>query len=342
MNEPRNQDDSQVAQSVDIAAIPVVDFTGFVGGSTSERRRIAAEIVAACETIGFFYLTGHGVPDSKRQAVFHRAEQFFHLPKEDKERSKATDDWNRGYIFGGGTDRNLDADTRVFEQYRIQREFDPDDPDLNTGNPLFQPNRWPPQIAGFDMDCIAYYDAMSGLASQLLRAIAIGLDLPEDRFDRFFAKPVCQISLMYYPALPDNVGNEVKNLSIHTDEGPVVILAQGKIGGLEVKTSDGRWLAAPPIPGAFTINIGNMMMWWSNGRLKSTLHRVRNTSGQERLSVPFFWNADPDVIVEPLPELVQRDGVCRYEPVHVGPLLSRFYKSSVYTPPEGGNAKAAR
>jgi isopenicillin N synthase-like dioxygenase len=333
-------DDRQAAQSVEISRIPIVDFTGFLSGSTAERRRIADEIIAACETIGFFYLTGHGVTETKRQAIFDRAEQFFHLPKEQKEQSTATQEWNRGYIFGGSADRALDANTRVFEQYRIQREFAPDDPDLKTDNPLFQPNRWPSQIDGFGKDCIAYYDAMSDLASELLQAIAIGLDLPEDRFVRYFRKPVCQISLMYYPALPGDAGNEVKNLSIHTDEGPVVILAQGKIGGLEVKTSDGRWLAAPPIPGAFTINIGNMMMWWSNGRLKSTLHRVRNTSGQERFSVPFFWNADPSVIVEPLPELVERDGVSRYKPVEVGPLLSRFYKSAVYTPPDTDNTVA--
>jgi isopenicillin N synthase-like dioxygenase len=334
-----SKDDQVPAEAVELSAIPLIDFSRFATGTPSDRKKVADEIVAACEVIGFFYLVGHDVPDATRKAVFKRSAEFVHLPKREKEVSKATQEWNRGYVFGGGRDGVLNANTRVFEQYRIQRDFDPDDPDLTTGNPLFQPNRWPPQIPGFDKDCLTYYHALATLASQLLHAIALGLGLPEDRFDRFFCKPISQVSLMYYPALPDNVGNEVKNLSAHTDEGPVVILAQGEIGGLEVKTASDRWISAPPIPGAFTVNIGNMMMWWTNGRLKSTLHRVRNTSRQERFSVPFFWNADPDVVVQPLPEFVEKDGVSRYEPVNVGKLLSRFYKSAVYVPFNAASAK---
>lgn len=335
MTDKPTDDDLLVAAQIGLTEIPIVDFSPFLEGTPEGRAHVAREIIHACETIGFFYLTGHGVPEDMRKAMFERAAQFFHLPHEEKEKSRATTEWNRGWIYSG--DRtNLNTNSRVFEQYRIQREFDPDDEDLKRGDPLFQPNRWPEQIDGFDADSIAYYDRLSDLGRQMLRAIAIGLDLPEDRFERYFRKPVCQISLMYYPALPDGVGNEIKNLSAHTDEGPVVILAQGEIGGLEVKNLNGQWLAAPPVPGAFTVNLGNMMMWWSNGRFKSTLHRVRNTSRQERFSIPFFWNADPDVVVEPLPELVERDGgVPRYAPVEVGPLMSRFYTSAVYIPFEG-------
>ncbi len=332
MTEKPTDDDLLVAAEIGLSEIPLIDFAPFLHGSVEDRSRVAREIVEACETIGFFYLTGHGVPDDLRRAIFDRSAEFFHLPHEEKEKLRATPEWNRGWVYSG--DRtNLDKNSRVFEQYRIQREFDPEDEALQSGDPLFQPNRWPEQIEGFDQDSLAYYDRCAELGRQLLRAIAIGLDLPEDRFEQYFQKPICQISLMYYPALPDGAGNEIKNLSAHTDEGPVVILAQGDIGGLEVKNLDGQWLAAPPIPGAFTVNLGNMMMWWSNGRFKSTLHRVRNTSRQERFSVPFFWNADPEVIVEPLPELVERDGgVSHYEPVEVGPLMSRFYTSAVYIP----------
>lgn len=330
-------DDELVAETIDISQIPIIDFSRFLDGTSNERRAVADEIIHACELIGFFYLTGHGVSADLRSKIFQRSDQFFHLPAEEKYALQATEEWNRGYVFGGGREK-LDANSRTFEQYRIQHEFEPGDPDLALADPMFQPNRWPPQIHGFDTDCIDYYDAMAHLGRRLLNAFAIGLDLPEDRFDRYFRKPICQISLMYYPALPEGVSHEVKNLSAHTDEGPVVILAQGEIGGLEVKTPDGRWLAAPPVPNAFTVNIGNMMMWWSNGRFKSTLHRVRNTSRQERFSVPFFWNADPEVIVEPLAELAERDGASRFPPVKVGPLLSRFYKSAIHIPFETDKA----
>lgn len=335
------KDDLLIAKSIGLSEIPVIDFDPFLNGDEDQRSEVARQITDACESIGFFYLKGHGVPAKLREAMFDRSRQFFHLPLEEKEKSRATPDWNRGWIYSG--DRaNLNANSRVFEQYRIQREFAPDDHDLLRDDPLFQPNRWPEQIPSFSDDSIAYYNALSNLGRELLRAMAIGLGLPEDCFEPYFRKPICQISLMYYPALPEGVGNEIKNLSAHTDEGPVVILAQGGIGGLEVKNLDGEWLSAPPVADAFTVNIGNMMMWWSNGRFKSTLHRVRNTSGSERFSIPFFWNADPDVIVEPLPELVERDdGKVRYPPVKVGPLMSRFYKSAVYVPYDGdGTAKS--
>ncbi len=331
MTDLTSDDDRVVAQSIAASEVPIIDFTPFLNGDSRERRKVAEQISHACSTIGFFYLTGHGIPMEMRQAVFDRSAEFFHQPMVDKEEVRVTPELNRGWIYSGNREK-LDANSRVFEQYRIQRDFAADDPLLATGSPFFQQNRWPSRLDGFATDCMAYYDAMSLLAGELLHAFAIGLDLPEDRFDRYFQNSVSQISLMYYPPLPEGAGNEIKNLTAHVDEGPVVILAQGEIGGLELKTLDGRWIAAPPVPGAFTVNIGNMMMWWSNGRYRSTLHRVRNTSSRERFSVPFFWNADYDVTVEPLNELVERDGKANFPPVNVAALLGRFYKSSVYIP----------
>lgn len=331
MAEQIQDDDRLVAQAVEISEIPLIDFAPFLNGDAQDRREVARQIADACSTIGFFYLTGHDVAPEQRQSVFDRAADFFHLPVEEKEEVRVTPELNRGWIYSGDREK-LSANSRVFEQYRIQRDFTQDDPLVQSGNPFFQPNRWSSKVPNFRNDCMAYYGTMSHLASELLHAFALGLDLPEDRFDQYFNNSISQISLMYYPSLPEGAGNEIKNLSAHADEGPVVILAQGEIGGLEVKTLDGRWISAPPIPGAFTVNIGNMMMWWSNGRYRSTLHRVRNTSSVERFSIPFFWNADPEVVVEPLQELVERDGEARFPPVHVGALLGRFYKSSVYIP----------
>jgi isopenicillin N synthase-like dioxygenase len=327
----KTDDDAIEAVAITASDIPLIDFGPFREGDRAARRRVADQIARACETIGFFYLSGHGVPEPLRADMFDCARAFFLLSAEDKAQVRATDAWNRGWVRPD-RDATLTANSRLFEQYRIQREFAPGDPDLQSGSAFCQPNRWPLQVPGFDHTSIAYFEAMTALARDLLHAFALGLGLPQDSFDRYFMKPVSQISLMYYPPLPASVGAEIKNTSAHTDDGAVVILAQGAVPGLEVKSVDGRWLAAPPIPGAFTINVGNLMMWWTNGRYRSTLHRVRNTSEVERYSVPFFFNADESVVVEPLAELVAKDGEARYTPVHVGTLLSRFFKSSTYVP----------
>jgi isopenicillin N synthase-like dioxygenase len=331
------EDDAMAAAPIAVYEIPIVDFAPFLAGSPAERKAVADQIARACETVGFFYLTGHGVPAEIRVAAFDRSADFFHLPVAEKQTLKATLDWNRGYIQSDPGE-TLTADSRVFEQYRIQRDFQPDDPDLQSGSVFCQPNRWPDQVPSFADGCIAYFNAMERLAGQLLHVFALGVDLPADRFDAYFRKPVSQISLMYYPPLPDGAHIAIKNTIAHTDDGPITILAQGDVAGLEVKLRDGRWVAAPPIPGAYTINVGNMMMWWSNGRYRSTLHRVRNVSGVERFSIPFFSNADEDVVVAPLPELVARDGVAHYAPVRVGTLLGRFYKTFKYEAFQGDAA----
>ena len=209
----------------------------------------------------------------------------------------------------------------------MQADLPPDDPDVRAGSPLYQPNRWPDDMPGFAAACNAYYAAMVDLSRHLLRAFALGLGLPETRFEGFFDKPLSQLSLQYYPPLPESAEKDVSNTRSHTDEGPLTILAQGRVSGLEVKRRDGAWIAAPPVEGAYTINVGDMLMWWSNGRYLSNLHRVRNRAGVERFSVPFFMNPDFDTVVEPLPELMAEGETPIHEPVHVGRHLLRFYAS---------------
>jgi isopenicillin N synthase-like dioxygenase len=316
-------EDRIVARTVDLAEIPLIDFTPFREGGLAGKQQVAAQIADACERIGFFYLKGHGVPEQVLGDTFAQSQAFFHRPVEERRRSAATLQWYRGWIPMPKQVGPLDRNSRLFEQYRIQADF----ADLPDPDPVFhRANRWPEDMPAFRAACQAHYDAMLALSRDLLRAFALGLGLPEDRFDAHFNLPICQLSLLYYTPIPADADVEVSNTVSHTDEGPLTILAQDQVGGLEVKRRDGSWISAPPIPGAYTINIGDMMMWWSNGRLISNYHRVRNKAGVERFSIPFFLNPDHDTVIAPLPELVAADGgSARFEPVHVGTHLKRFY-----------------
>jgi isopenicillin N synthase-like dioxygenase len=316
-------EDAIVAQSVSLDEIPIIDFLPFRHGGESGRKLVAAQIAQACTDIGFFYLTGHEVPAAVLQETFEQSKNFFHRPIEERRESLATLQWYRGWIPMPKQNGVLDRNSRLFEQYRIQADF----PDVPDPDPIFnRPNRWPEDMPAFRAACQAHYAAMLGLSRDLLRAFAIGLGLPEDRFAGYFDLPICQLSLLHYVPIPEGADIEVSNTVSHTDEGPLTILAQDDVGGLEVKRRDGTWISAPPVPGAYTINIGDMMMWWSNGRFLSNYHRVRNRAGVERFSIPFFVNPDRDTVVAPLPELLERDGgIAHYEPVHVGTHLKRFY-----------------
>jgi len=319
----KGADDVAVAAIVDLAEIPLIDFAPFLAGTEAGKRAVADEIAWACREIGFFFIKGHGVPEDLRTAVFEQSAAFYHLPMRERAKAQATKEWYRGWIPAPPS-TSLSRSSRLFEQYRIQPEYTPDDEAPNN-HIFYRPNRWPEALPDFAKVCTDYWQAMLTLSQALLRAFALGLDLPEDRFERYFTKPLCQLSLLHYSSLPPDAGIEVSNTVSHTDEGPLTILAQDKIGGLEVKRRDGVWIAAPPIPGAYTINVGDMMMWWSNGRYLSNYHRVKNRAPVERFSVPFFLNPDRQVMVEPLPELLAGGDAPAYPPVQVGDHLARFY-----------------
>lgn len=308
------------ARTVSLSEIPIIDFAPFLTGSPDERQGVADQIAEASGRIGFFYLVGHGVPAGLREAVFRETAAFYRLPPSEQEKVRATPDWYRGLC---SLSQSLGPNKRYFEQYRIQDEFAPDP--LTDPNGLFYgPNRWPEARPGLASASMAYFRAVTELSGHLLRAFALGMGLPEDRFEGWFDKPLSQLSLLYYSALPQGAATEMQNAVAHTDEGPFTILAQGEIGGLEVRRRDGAWIAAPPVDDSYVINIGNMMMWWSNGRYLSNMHRVRNTSNRERFSIPFFFNPDREVVVEPLPEFVRQDGEAGYPAVQAGQHLTRF------------------
>jgi isopenicillin N synthase-like dioxygenase len=319
----KSADDFVPAKSVDLAEIPIIDFGPFLHGTQADKQRIADEIGNACRQIGFFYIKGHDVPESLRHAVFDQSAAFFHKPIEERRKAAATPEWYRGWIPMPDAGP-LSRSSRLFEQYRIQPEYEPEDDALNN-HIFYRPNRWPDGMPEFGETCTAYWRAMLELSRALLRAFALGLGLSENRFDAYYKKPLCQLSLLYYIPLPPDADAEVSNTVSHTDEGPLTILAQDRIGGLEVKRRDGVWIAAPPVEGAYVINIGDMMMWWSNGRYLSNYHRVKNRAGVERFSIPFFLNPDRDVVVAPLPELFEPGEKPAYDPVQVGQHMARFY-----------------
>lgn len=327
----RSEDDIAAAAVISLSEIPLIDFAPFLSGDAAARRAVADEIAHACEEIGFFYLTGHGVAQDVIDGVFAAAADFFARPDEERARANATPEWYRGYLPMPER-QPLSRNTRMFEQYRLQHEWPADEGDMEHARIFDQVNRWPENMPQFQQASEAYLDAMLHLGRELLRAFALGLGLEESRFDSSFTQPPSQLSYNYYPVLPQDADTEVSNMISHTDEGPFTILAQSEIGGLEVKCLDGSWIQAPPIPGAFTINVGDMMMWWSNGRFISNYHRVRNRTDVERFSIPYFANPNRTVVVEPQPELIEDNA--RYEPVRVADHLARFYKQLSKNPHE--------
>jgi isopenicillin N synthase-like dioxygenase len=176
----------------------------------------------------------------------------------------------------------------------------------------------------------AYFAAAHGVAHHIMRACALGLGLAENAFLETASQPLSRASLTWYPPQPPNLGEDQFGVGPHTDFGVLTVLCQDSVGGLQVQDYNGDWIAAHPIPGTLVINVGDLLARWSNGRFRSTPHRVINASGRERLSLVLAFDPDFDTPIDPA--LVCADGEAALdEPISCGDyLLWRFGRAFDY------------
>ncbi len=299
--------------------LPVIDMRGFADG---DFERITTEIAKACRTVGFFYVVDHGVAPDLTRAAFAASRAFFAEPVATKaalaiERVGG----NRGYSGLKHEALNAKAGADFKEAFNIGLDLAPNDPDLIAGVPFRTLNVWP-DAPGFKATLLAYFDACSGLANALHRAFASDLGLPLDFFRDKLDRPMATLRLLHYPASSSE--GEV-GAGEHTDYGNITLLATDDVGGLEVRTRSGDWITAPPIPDAFVVNIGDCLMRWTNDVYVSTPHRVVNRSGRERYSIAFFFDPNPDALVEAIPSC----GAPRYPPILAADYLQMRLDASV-------------
>ncbi|MDR3376935.1 MAG: 2-oxoglutarate and iron-dependent oxygenase domain-containing protein [Ancalomicrobiaceae bacterium] len=313
------------AAEIDTDRIPVIDLGPMRTGSLGRRQAVARKIAEACETVGFFYITNHGVPQSLIDDAFGQNRAFFEQSREDRLRSAATLEHWRGYVpsklegEGGGVGGSI-------ETFRFMLDLPWDDPDVQMGKPLHMPNRYADDLPGFTRVAKAYIAAMLELTADLRRAFALGLGLAEEWFDPFYNRPLFQQSFLHYrPAKSQREEDMEIGAGEHRDSGAFTILMQDDTGGLEVGHLAHQWVAAPPIAGTYVINIGDMMMRWTNGRFVSTPHRVVNRAAKPRYSMPFFANPDFDAVIAPIPSLIEPGTRAAYEPLHFGSFMEEFY-----------------
>lgn len=293
--------------------IPVVDLAPLIDGSNPQK--VAGEINSALANAGFMYVRNHGIADTVVDDAFDQTKAFFKLPDTEKmdlhvSRSGQT---LRGYIepFGENTDPGKTKDLK--ECFDLGPESEPD-------CPFFGPNPWPDEakIPGFRDAVYRYHEEMKRLSMTILTGIARSLDQAPDFFENRMRNPISIQRLLHYPPQTGIVDESIIGIGAHTDYGSLTILAQDDVGGLQVMNRDGQWVEGTPIAGTFVINIGDLLQRLTNDRYLANLHRVVNTSGHERYSIPFFIDADYDAEFAPLPSCVSQDNPARYEAVTCG------------------------
>ncbi|MDN3921087.1 isopenicillin N synthase family dioxygenase [Roseateles violae] len=279
--------------------LPVIDVAPLVAATpdATALAEVAAQIGAACRAHGFFYVRGHGVPAALVERLDALAREFFAQPEAEKLRltmSAGGRAW-RGYFRTGGELTSGRPDWK--EGFYLGSELDAEHALVRAGTPLHGPNLWPERPAGLREAVLDYLQAGTALGHALMRGIALSLALPADYFAaRYTADPLILFRLFNYPSRPAPEAVQW-GVGEHTDYGLLTLLYQDATGGLQVRTRAG-WIEAPPLPGSFVCNIGDMLDRMTRGLYRSTPHRVRlNSSGRDRLSFPLFF--DPNFFSRP-------------------------------------------
>ena len=276
--------------------LPVIDFAG------ASDETLARQLDQAFTDIGFCYFRGIGIDQALVDGVFEASRRFHAQPRAAKD-AIAMNSFHRGYMAPKTSIIQTSSVAKVTkpndsESFMLMHEVAPGDP--RYGRPLDGPNLWP-DLQGFREPVEAYEMAMHAFCLRLLGPMALALGLPRAWFLPHFVQPTTFLRLLHYPPHARDAPDDAFGSAPHTDYGFVTILAQDRQGGLEVRRKDGTWLAAPPLEGTWVVNVADMLSRWTNGRWQSTPHRVKNLSGGDRYSCPYFFDMAMDSIVEVLP-----------------------------------------
>ncbi|KPM51673.1 hypothetical protein ACG83_33080 [Frankia sp. R43] len=339
--------------------VPVVDIGGLHDGDPRRRREIASAIDDGCRRVGFLEIVGHGVEPVVIDSALRELDAFWALPAETKLGYVPADVMtNRGYsppkAESLAYSLGVNAEPDTFEAFNIGPEGWP------AGDPVYERERdgvfaanlWPTDPPGLRPALTAYFAAVSGLARRLTAIFAVALGLPENYFDAFTDHSTDTLRALLYrtaprggnvtagdaPADADAAAGEPARMGAHTDYGILTVLYGDQVPGLEIVGPDGGWHPVIPRPGAFLVNLGDLLAQWTNDHWASTVHRVvlpvpRADRVARRRSIAFFHDGNYDARVECLPTCTGADDPPKYPPVVAGEhLAAKFAAPRLHRP----------
>ena len=281
----------------------------------SDPQGFAAKLGESFEEYGFAIIADHGIPQDLIERAEHKAKVFFALP-EDVKRSYA--------IFGQGGARGYTAfgiETAKGAKAHDLKEYWHVGRDIPEGHPFrahMPDNVWPAEVPSFRETFTELYAAFDGAGLKVLRAIARYLALEENYFIDTVRDGNSVLRLLHYPPQTEPTGAHIR-AGAHEDINTITLLLGADEAGLELKTRDGRWIPVSPKPGELVINIGDMLQRLTNGRLRSTPHRVVNPqpdrASNARYSMPFFLHFRSDFLIEALPGTVAEGEQPKWPPI---------------------------
>ncbi len=290
-----------------MSVIATIDLSRWHGGGAAADA-VAADVDAGLQRAGFILVTGHGVDPALARDVRAAAREFFALPGAVKDRY-AVPVGGHGWI-GPGAEANgyaegTETPPDLKESFSLGAETATGDPDVD--RIWFAPNVWPAEVPALARLVDRYTAQMRRVADELLALFAHALRLPANPFATLASMPTWTMNINHYP--PVSVVGEPEpgqfRIGPHTDFGTVTILdREPGAGGLQVYSDAAGWEDAPYDPEALTVNIGDLLGYWSGQRWPSGRHRVLppqpHAPEEDLVSLIYFYEANHDAVVTPL------------------------------------------
>ena len=297
-----------------VVDVPVIDISQFFSGDTNSQKALAAQVARAVEEIGFLTITGHGLDPALLSQTTAELTAFFDQPQDIKQKSlNPSRNINRGYVpFGEeftAASHGNKAPPDLREAYAFGRFDLPDDPYYRhpDASYAYEPNIWPAGLDSFQSTIKRYYRSLEQLNVVMLRIFATSLGLDESFFLDKFDKHASVLRAINYPEqsrppLPGQL-----RCGAHSDFGSHTLLhVVDAPGGLQVLNRHQQWGDVAPPSGSFVVNIGDLLMNWTNDRWLSNMHRVVNppvgiSASTQRQSIAFFVQPNYDALIECIP-----------------------------------------
>jgi len=306
--------------------IPSLDLADFLSGDAKKKNKFVQDLGAAYNEIGFVAIKNHGLSDELTKKLYATIMKYFKLPDEVKTKHERPEQgFQRGYT-GKGKEHAKGRNTGDLKEfYHVGQEILEADPIKEE----YPENVWPSEVPEFKEVTLEAYRTLEKAGINMLRAIALYLELPENYFDAKVKNGNSILRPIHYFPIddPDSIPADAVRAAEHGDINLITLLMGASADGLQVLRRDGKWIPITSMPDQIVVNVGDMLDRLTNHKLKSTIHRVVNPPRElmhtSRYSIPFFMHPRSEMDLTSLKNCIDRENPKRYEDITAGDFLNQ-------------------
>lgn len=306
--------------------VPSLDLADFVGGNSIKKKKFVADLGDAYTNIGFVAIRNHYLNETLSAKLYEVIKTFFALPDSVKQKYEIPGlAGQRGYIGKGKEHAKGRNTVDLKEFYQIGQEVEDNDPIKKE----YPNNVWPEELPQFSKIGLEVYRSLEKTGVQMLKAIALYLNLPENYFDEKVKHGNSILRPIHYFPIenPDAVPADAVRAAEHGDINLITLLMGASADGLQVLRRDGKWIPITALPEQLVVNVGDMLERLTNKKLKSTIHRVvnpvRENMNKPRYSIPFFMHPRSEMSLAALPDCVDKEHPKVWDDITAGNFLNQ-------------------